>query len=142
MAIQYDYTKVANFNKFNDLDHKDASRFGWVLAAIDMNEVTKSNVDEIAFRLKFAEQCGENFLIGSLSIGLLKATIRSYIGYKTNVRTETRKAYMLKIMRMVENKTEAEINEKKENKVESLGFKKEVISEGITCFTLDSKSFR
>jgi len=43
---------------------------------------------------------------------------------------------------MVENKTEAKINEKKENKVESLGFKKEVISEGITCFTLDSKSFR
>jgi hypothetical protein len=29
-----------------------------------------------------------------------------------------------------------------EDKVENLGFKKEVISEGITCFTLDSKSFR
>ena len=142
MALQYDYTKVANHNKFNDLDHKDASRFAWVLAAVDMNEITKSNVDEIAFRLKFAEQCGENFLVGSLSIGSLKAFIRSYIGYKTNVRTETRKAYMLKIMRMVENKTETEINKKKENKVESLGFKKEVISEGITCFTLDSKSFR
>ena len=142
MALQYDYTKVANHSKFNDLDHKDASRFAWVLAAVDMNEITKNNIDEIVFRLKFAEQCGENFLIGSLSIGLMKATLRSYIGYKTNVRTETRKAYMLKIMRMVENKTEAEINKKKENKVESLGFKKEVISEGITAFTLDSKSFR
>ena len=105
MALQYDYTKVANHNKFNDLDHKDASRFAWVLAAVDISEITKSNVDEIAFRLKFAEQCGENFLVGSLSIGSLKAFIRSYIGYKTNVRTETRKAYMLKIMRMVENKT-------------------------------------
>ena len=29
-----------------------------------------------------------------------------------------------------------------ENKLDDLGFKKEVISEGITCFTLDSKSFR
>ena len=142
MALQFDYTKVANYSKFNDLDHKDASRFGWVLAAVDMSEITKGNIDEIAFRLKFAEQCGENFLIGSVSIGLMKATLRSYIGFKTNVRTETRKAYMLKIMRMVENKTEAEINEKKENKVESLGFKKEVISEGITAFTLDSKTFR
>ena len=112
MARQYDYTKVANHNKFNDLDHKDASRIAWVLAAIDINEITKSNVDEIAFRLKFAEQCGENFLIGSLSIGLLKATIRSYIGYKTNVRTETRKAYMRKIMRMVENKTTEVIENK------------------------------
>ena len=105
MSLQYDYTKVANHTKFNDLDHKDASRFAWVLAAVDMNEITKSNVDEIAFRLKFAEQCGENFLVGSLSIGSLKAFIRSYIGYKTNVRTETRKAYIRKIMRMVENKT-------------------------------------
>jgi hypothetical protein len=30
----------------------------------------------------------------------------------------------------------------KTNKLDDLGFKKEVISEGITCFTLDSKSFR
>jgi hypothetical protein len=29
-----------------------------------------------------------------------------------------------------------------EDKVENLGFKKEVISEGITAFTLDSKTFR
>ena len=112
MALQYDYTKVANHSKFNDLDHKDASRFAWVLAAVDMNEITKSNIDEIAFRLKFAEQCGENFLVGSLSIGSLKAFIRSYIGYKTNVRTETRKAYIRKIMRMVENKTKEVIENK------------------------------
>jgi hypothetical protein len=30
----------------------------------------------------------------------------------------------------------------KTNKLDDFGFKKEVISEGITCFTLDSKSFR
>jgi hypothetical protein len=42
----------------------------------------------------------------------MKATLRSYIGYKTNVRTETRKAYMLKIMRMVENKTTEVIENK------------------------------
>ena len=28
------------------------------------------------------------------------------------------------------------------NELDNLGFKKEVISEGITCFTLDSKNFR
>ena len=31
---------------------------------------------------------------------------------------------------------------KADNKLDDLGFKKEVISEGITCFTLDSKNFR
>ena len=31
--------------------------------------------------------------------------------------------------------------EKRKNRLTNLGFKKEVISEGITCFTLDSKSF-
>jgi hypothetical protein len=32
--------------------------------------------------------------------------------------------------------------EKRKNRLNKLGFKKETISEGITCFTLDSKSFR
>ena len=52
---------------------------------------------------KFAEKCNYNFLTGSLSFGSLKAYIRSMIGYKTNVRTETRNAYMRSIMRTVED---------------------------------------
>jgi hypothetical protein len=36
----------------------------------------------------------------------------------------------------------AEAESDNEEKIKNLGFKKEVISEGITCFTLDSKSFR
>ena len=45
MALQYDYTAVKNADD-------NAPRFAWVLAAVDLGEVTKSNVDEIAFRLK------------------------------------------------------------------------------------------
>ena len=45
---------------------------------------------------------------------------------------------------MVENKTTELLENKSEvvNQLDDLGFKKEVISEGITAFTLDSKTFR
>jgi hypothetical protein len=36
----------------------------------------------------------------------------------------------------------AEAESDNEEKIKNLGFKKEVISEGITAFTLDSKTFR
>jgi hypothetical protein len=103
MALTFDYTAVADFKNFNDAMHKDVANFAWILSAIRMSEVNKNNVDEIVFRLKFAEKCNNNFLTGSLSVGSLKAYIRSMIGYKTNVRTETRNAYMRSIMRAVED---------------------------------------
>ena len=103
MALTFDYTAVADIKNFDDAMHKEVSNFAWILSAIRMNEVNKDNVDEIVFRLKFAEKCNNNFLTGSLSVGSLKAYIRSMIGYKTNVRTETRNAYMRSIMRAVED---------------------------------------
>ncbi len=103
MALTFDYTTVANIKNFDDEMHKTTSQFAWVMSAIRMNEINANNVDEIVFRLKFAEKCNNNFLTGSLSVGSLKAYIRSMIGYKTNVRTETRNAYMRSIMRTVED---------------------------------------
>jgi hypothetical protein len=49
---------------------------------------------------------------------------------------ETRKRKTLKRMEELDSSSEVV------NELDNLGFKKEVISEGITCFTLDSKSFR
>ena len=99
MALQYDYTAVKNADD-------NAPQFAWVLMAVDVSDVNKSNVDEIAFRLKFAETCGHNFLQGSMSMGSLKAYIRSMIGYSTNVGNKTRFQFMKKIMRATEDKVE------------------------------------
>jgi hypothetical protein len=106
MALTFDYTTVANIKTFDDAMHKDVSKFAWIMSAIRMNEVNANNVDEIVFRLKFAEKCNTNFLTGSLSVGSLKAYIRSLIGYKTNVRTETRNAFMRSIMKTVESEVQ------------------------------------
>ena len=97
MALQYDYTAVKNADD-------NAPRFAWVLMAVDVSDVNKSNVDEIAFRLKFAETCGHNFLQGSMSMGSMKAYLRSMIGYSTNVGNKTRFQFMKKIMRATEDK--------------------------------------
>ena len=106
MALTFDYTAVADIKNFDDAMHKEVSNFAWILSAIRMNEVNKDNVDEIVFRLKFAETCGHNFLQGSLSMGSMKAYIRSMIGYKTNVGNRTRFQFMKKIMRATEDKVE------------------------------------
>jgi hypothetical protein len=99
MALQYDYTAVKNADD-------NAPQFAWVLMAVDVSDVNKSNVDEIAFRLKFAETCGHNFLQGSMSMGSMKAYLRSMIGYSTNVGNKTRFQFMKKIMRATEDKVE------------------------------------
>jgi len=104
MALTYDYTKVVKMDKFTDEEHNNASRFAWVLMGVDMNNVCEKNVDEIVFRLLFAKQCNQNFLVGDFTKGSLKAFIKTYIGYETNVGYKTRNAYMKKIMRIVENK--------------------------------------
>ena len=99
MALQYDYTAVKNADD-------NAPQFAWVLMAVDVSDVNKSNVDEIAFRLKFAETCGHNFLQGSMSMGSMKAYLRSMIGYSTNVGNKTRFQFMKKIMKATEDKVE------------------------------------
>ena len=99
MALQYDYTAVKNADD-------NAPQFAWVLMVVDVSDVNKSNVDEIAFRLKFAETCGHNFLQGSMSMGSMKAYLRSMIGYSTNVGNKTRFQFMKKIMKATEDRVE------------------------------------
>ena len=103
MALTYNYTSLAGADKFTDIEHKETSQFAFVMMAIDMNEVTKENVDEIVFRLMFGKQCNQNFLLGDFTKDSLKTFIKTYIGYKTNVGYKTRNAFMRKIMRIVEN---------------------------------------
>ena len=63
MALTYNYTSLAGIDKFTDIEHQETSRFAFVMMAIDMNDVTEKNVDEIVFRLLFAKQCNQNYLV-------------------------------------------------------------------------------
>jgi len=101
MALEYNYTKVAGIDKFTDEQHNNASQFAWVLMGVDMNNVCEKNIDEIVFRLLFAKQCNQNFLIGEVTKDSLKEYVKNYIGYETNVGYKTRNSYMKKIMRIV-----------------------------------------
>ena len=103
MALTYNYTSLAGIDKFTDIEHKETSQFAFVMMAIDMNDITEKKVDEIVFRLLFAKQCNQNYLVGDFTKGSLKAFIKTYIGYETNVGYKTRNAFMRKIMRIVGN---------------------------------------
>ena len=111
MPLTYDYTKVDGVDKFTNVEHKETSQFAWVMVAIDMNEITKENVDEVVFRLMFGKQCNQNFLLGDFTKDSLKTFIKTYVGYKTNVGYKTRNDFMRKIMRIVENSVKSrEVN--------------------------------
>ena len=103
MALTYNYTSLAGIDKFTDIEHQETSRFAFVMMAIDMNDVTEKNVDEIVFRLLFAKQCNQNYLVGDFTKVSLKEFIKTYIGYETNVGYKTINAFMRKIMRIVGN---------------------------------------
>jgi hypothetical protein len=104
MALTYNYTSIAGIDKFTDEQHNNASQFAWVLMGVDMNNVCEKNIDEIVFRLLFAKQCNQNFLIGEITKDSLKEYVKNYIGYETNVGYKTRNSYMKKIMRIVERR--------------------------------------
>jgi hypothetical protein len=109
MALTYNYTSLAGAGLFTDIEHKEVSQFAFVMMAIDMNEITKENVDEVVFRLMFGKQCNQNFLLGDFTKDSLKTFIKTYIGYKTNVGYKTRNAFMRKIMKVVENSVNSKV---------------------------------
>jgi hypothetical protein len=66
------------------------------------------------------------------------STVRTLRRYWPALKSTRKGAYK----QLVDSGIYALLDQDKQSKVEELGFKKEVISEGITSFTLDSKTFR
>ena len=66
------------------------------------------------------------------------STVKTLSRYFHNLKKTRKGAYK----QLVDSGIYALLDQDKKSKVEVLGFKKEVISEGIAAFTLDSKTFR
>ena len=113
MALQYDYTNVTSLKDIKDEEHKDASMFAWQLMAIDVQEVTEKNVEEIVFRLLFLDRLGFGSLVQKyatrpdsskawLDSLELRNYVRPMIGYKTNVGNLGRAKFMRRWMKSFE----------------------------------------
>ena len=62
MALQFNYTKVAWFDKFTDEQHENASQLAWIMMTIKLSEITEKNLDEVLFRIKFLEEINVKLL--------------------------------------------------------------------------------
>jgi|688.fasta_scaffold481943_1 hypothetical protein len=149
MALTFNYQKCNDSNWTED-DRNIARNFCWSLMSIATQNVTEKNKDEILFRFMFLQKIGRGVFVQEQTLERYLDIINKMVGYETNVGNETRKKWMSRIIKSfaldLQNTIDSELREnqrqKEKNKLKDLGFKKEVISEGITCFTLDSKSFR
>ena len=149
MALTFNYQKCNDSNWTED-DRNIARNFCWSLMSIATQNVTEKNKDEILFRFMFLQNIGRGVFVQEQTLERYLDIINKMVGYETNVGNETRKKWMSRIIKSfaldLQNTIDSELREnqrqKEKNKLKDLGFKKEVISEGITCFTLDSKSFR
>jgi hypothetical protein len=94
MALQFDYTKVANVDKFTDEQHENASQLAWTMSAIDLKEITEKNLDEVLFRIKFLKEI--NVKLFEIDFDTVKKFITAHINYKTNVRDESRHRFIVR----------------------------------------------
>jgi len=89
MALQFNYTKVAGFDKFTDEQHENASQLAWVMMTIRLSEITEKNLNEVLFRIKFLEEINVKLLTID-DFDLVKKFITNHINYRTNVGNESR----------------------------------------------------
>jgi hypothetical protein len=88
--------------------------FCWVLMSVDIGEVTDKNVDEILFRDRVAFK-----IIGGTALQNYTpdaADVRALIGYTSNVSTRSRRQFMSKMARVLENTVRDEMRRAQEGK--------------------------
>ena len=119
MALRYDYRNIKSIkDNISEKESDQLGMFAWQMMAIDIQEVTEQNVNEVCFRLLFLQKLGFGALSTPEGKALNKDTfnshdheldpselrkyIRSLIGYKTNVLTLTRGKFMRRWMKAFE----------------------------------------
>lgn len=112
MALQWDSTKCIPPEPVDDNDHNGRELMIWGSVFTDMGEITEKNVDEWVFRIRFLEEIGAS--VSKEPIPGLEGLVRRWIGLKMNVFTETRKKWMNKRMKRIEDKVVNDIKYPKE----------------------------
>jgi len=90
MALTYNYTKVAGVDKFTDEQHENASQLAWTMMTLKLREITKENLNEVLFRIKFLEEINVKLFQEQHNFDSVKKFITDHINYETNVGNESR----------------------------------------------------
>lgn len=96
MALHVDCTKVKDYEKMDRSVH-DPLVFGFVLMALDMNELTERSLDEARFRadvLYGMRRGGVVWSVGGKALRIPEDIWRRMIGVRINTRGRTTAAWL------------------------------------------------
>jgi len=133
MTYDMNFTKLGHFNReSNDFgmdsyaqEDKDASRktaesVGWLLMYVHVNEVTEDNIEEIVFRMQFADTVHGNPFMKQdgkeCTVADVRHLLTQHIGLETNGNVSTRHKYIVNIAKNLANDIDYKLsNEEKSN---------------------------
>lgn len=110
MALTWDVTKIKDYEtNFPDIEQDGKKLWNpatdalvWAMLAIDIMEITESNVDEVFTRISMWEQtCGAFRYKGTESIYFSYEEIVKHIGFRTNISNRTSKQFDAKIAKVI-----------------------------------------
>ena len=108
MALQYDYTTLDTEGWTKD-QHDRAARFCWTMMYLDMKDITKENADEVIFRIEFLQELGMGPWVTRTPLLEVKAQVRGFIGYKTNIKQEPRFKFIRRWVKAAEHQLEEKL---------------------------------
>ena len=120
MTYNMHFSKLKHFDNENndfglptwDQSDRDASRqkaeaLGWLLMYVHQNKITEDNIEEIIFRMQFADTIhGSPFMKKDgkeISLSEVREQLRRHIGLETNGTVSTRHKYIVSIAKNLAN---------------------------------------
>ena len=117
------FSKLKHFDRENndfglptwDQSDRDASRqraesIGWLLMYVHQNEITEDNIEEIIFRMQFADTIhGSPFMKKDgkeISLSEVREQLRRHIGLETNGTVSTRHKFIVNVAKNLANDVE------------------------------------
>ena len=133
MTYNMNFTKIGHFNRETndfgmehyDQEDKDASRrtaesMGWLLMYVHQNKITEDNIEEIIFRMQFADTIhGSPFMKlngKEVSVSAVREQLRRHIGLETNGTVSTRHKYIVNVAKNLANDIDYKLTNEEENK--------------------------
>ncbi len=137
MTYNMNYSKLKHFdNEDNDFGmsswdqidrdncRKTAESMGWLLMYVHLDKITKDNIEEIIFRMQFADTIhGSTFMRVNgkdCSVSDVRHQLKQHIGLETNGSVSTRHKYIVNVAKNLANDIDYKLTEEN-NKVNRAG---------------------
>jgi len=131
MTYNMNYSKLKHFdNEDNDFGmsswdqidrdncRKTAESMGWLLMYVHLDKITEDNIDEIIFRMQFADTIhGSTFMRVNgkdCSVSEVRHQLEQHIGLETNGSVSTRHKYIVNVAKNLANDIDYKLSNQEE----------------------------